>query len=522
MPERLNFSSVPIELKIYSPRVLKLTLVDLPGLVRVAIDGQPENNIREVREMILNYIKQPECLILAVSPANQDLATSDALEIARQVDPQRLRTIGVLTKLDLMDEGTNARDILENRQVTLKRGWVGVLNRSQSDIENGRDVQHILDKEKNFFLSKPYYRHLSDKMGTPFLRRMLQRTLRSHIKAALPQVRTRLAEQLAGYKKKLKEFEKNVGEESGGKQYYMVKLVNRFIKDIELKLMGQSELIDMKQLSAGAYINYKLNTEVQSNLRLNLVPDDEEMTVLITNLNGLRGSISFPSLALDCVNRKLIAQFEYPLEKCVDCIHEILQEAVNESAALLNRYPATKAEVLFRIDRSLKKEAELTLQKLRDHVQAEMFYVNLEHPDLDLSVKSDDPVVPAVGPTKIWQTCPAAAPELQQPTASTDTTTATETTSENGESITVQSTSTYSEAGSLERNSTRLVDTLMRNGGMQQKVQYLKLVITKYIEIVQKQISDLTVKYIVCFLVKKVLDYIREDLVLTLLASSIS
>ncbi|GIY51743.1 dynamin [Caerostris darwini] len=326
--------------------------------------------------MILNYIKQPECLILAVSPANQDLATSDALEIARQVDPQRLRTIGVLTKLDLMDEGTNARDILENRQVTLKRGWVGVLNRSQSDIENGRDVQHILDKEKNFFLSKPYYRHLSDKMGTPFLRRMLQRTLRSHIKAALPQVRTRWKAVLHG----------QVGEQ--------VHQRHRVETD------GSVRTDRYEAVVCGAYINYKLNTEVQSNLRLNLVPDDEEMTVLITNLNGLRGSISFPSLALDCVNRKLIAQFEYPLEKCVDCIHEILQEAVNESAALLNRYPATKAEVLFRIDRSLKKEAELTLQKLRDHVQAEMFYVNLEHPDLDLSVKSDDPVVPAVGPTK--------------------------------------------------------------------------------------------------------------------------
>ncbi|GIY97432.1 dynamin-2 [Caerostris extrusa] len=115
----------------------------------------------------------------------------------------------------------------------------------------------------------------------------------------------------------------------------MVKLVNKFIKDIELKLMGQSELIDMEHLSAGAYINYKLNTEVQSNLRLDLVPDDQEMTILITNLNGLRGSISFPSLSLDCVNRKLIAQFEYPLEKCVDCIHGILEEAVNESAALV-------------------------------------------------------------------------------------------------------------------------------------------------------------------------------------------
>ncbi|GFQ75665.1 dynamin-2 [Trichonephila clavata] len=122
MPPRHKFSSVPIQVKIYSPRVLKLTLVDLPGLVRVVVDGQPESSILEVRDMVLSYIKQPESLILAVSPANQDLATSDALEIARTVDPQRLRTIGVLTKLDLMDEGTDARDVLENRQVTLKRG----------------------------------------------------------------------------------------------------------------------------------------------------------------------------------------------------------------------------------------------------------------------------------------------------------------------------------------------------------------------------------------------------------------
>ncbi|GIY16034.1 dynamin-1 [Caerostris darwini] len=410
MPERLNFSSVPIELKIFSPKVLKLTLVDLPGLVRVVVDGQPESNIREVREMILNYIKQPECLILAVTPANQDLATSDALEIARTVDPQRLRTIGILTKLDIMDEGTDARDILENRQVTLKRGWVGVLNRSQLDIDEGRDVQYILDKERRFFFEKACYRHLSEKMGTPFLRRMLQRTLRSHIKAALPQVRTKLAEKLAGYQKRLMEFEKNVGEESGGRQYYIVKQVNSFIKDIELKLMGNSELIDTEHLSAGAYINYKLNTEIVELLRLNLVPNDEDMTILITNLHGIRGSISFPSLAIDCVSRKLVTAYEYPIEKCVDCIKDILVEAISESATMLNKYPATKAEVLFRIDRSLKKEVELTLQKLKDHLEAESFYVNLEHSDMDLSIC--DPVVPAVGPSKVWQTAMSGTEEL--------------------------------------------------------------------------------------------------------------
>ncbi|GFX77356.1 dynamin-2 [Trichonephila clavipes] len=158
MPPKYKFSSVPIQVKIYSPRVLKLTLVDLPGLVRVVVDGQPESSILEVRDMVLSYIKQPESLILAVSPANQDLASSDAIEIARTVDPQKLRTIGVLTKLDIMDEGTDARDVLENRQVTLNRGWVGVLNRSQLDIDEGRDIQYILDREKRFFLEKACYR----------------------------------------------------------------------------------------------------------------------------------------------------------------------------------------------------------------------------------------------------------------------------------------------------------------------------------------------------------------------------
>ncbi|XP_055952204.1 dynamin-2-like [Argiope bruennichi] len=490
MPPRHSFSSVPIELKIYSPRVLKLTLVDLPGLVRVAVDGQPEGNILEVRNMVLNYIRQPESLILAVSPANQDLATSDALEIARTVDPQRLRTIGVLTKLDLMDEGTDARDILENRQVTLKRGWVGVLNRSQLDIDEGRDIQFILEKERRFFTEKACYRHLAERMGTPYLQKMLQRTLKSHIKAALPDVRTKLAEKLAGYRKKLKDFGDTMGEESGGKQYYMIKLVNNFIKDIELKLLGNSEMVNMNAVSAGAYINFKLNTEVQNNLKLNLVPKDEDMTIVITNLHGIRGSISFPSLALDSINRKLVTEYEYPMEKSVECVRKVLEEAISESAAMLNKYPATKAEVLFRINRCLLKECENTQMKLREHVQAEMFYVNLEHPDMDLSIC--DPVVPAVGPTKVWHSV--------------------------SEEDTLPSTSIENGVGDgLESKTKNLLKILMENESTKKKVQYLTLVMTKYLEIVQKQISDLTVKYILCFLVKKVLDYIKDDLVPTLL-----
>lgn len=72
--------------------------------------------------MILTFIKKESCLILAVTAANQDLATSDALRLAKEVDPEGLRTIGVLTKLDLMDQGTDAREILDNKLIPLRRG----------------------------------------------------------------------------------------------------------------------------------------------------------------------------------------------------------------------------------------------------------------------------------------------------------------------------------------------------------------------------------------------------------------
>ena len=85
-----------------SPKVLTLTLVDLPGLTKVPVGDQPKDIEKQIREMLMKYISKPACIILAVSPANVDLANSDGLKMAREVDPEGTRTIGVLTKIDLM------------------------------------------------------------------------------------------------------------------------------------------------------------------------------------------------------------------------------------------------------------------------------------------------------------------------------------------------------------------------------------------------------------------------------------
>lgn len=97
-----GISTIPINLKIYSPYVLNLTLVDLPGLTKVPVGEQPHDIEKQIREMVYTYVEKKNCIILAVTPANTDVATSDALQLAKEVDPEGRRTLGVLTKIDLM------------------------------------------------------------------------------------------------------------------------------------------------------------------------------------------------------------------------------------------------------------------------------------------------------------------------------------------------------------------------------------------------------------------------------------
>lgn len=112
-------------------------------------------------------------VILSVSAANVDLANSESLKLARSVDPQGRRTIGVLTKLDLMDAGTNANDILTGRTYPLKLGFIGVVNRSQQDINTEKPMVAALDSEKEFFITHPAYRNIAHKQGTRYLAKTL-------------------------------------------------------------------------------------------------------------------------------------------------------------------------------------------------------------------------------------------------------------------------------------------------------------------------------------------------------------
>lgn len=98
-----------------------------------------------------------------------DLATSDALQMARRVDPDGNRTIGVLTKMDIMDRGTDAMGILLGRQYPLRHGWIGVVNRSQHDINTNKSIEHARKDEMEFFKNHSAYSAIYDRNGVDFL-----------------------------------------------------------------------------------------------------------------------------------------------------------------------------------------------------------------------------------------------------------------------------------------------------------------------------------------------------------------
>ena len=176
----------PINLKIYSPNVVNLTLIDLPGITRNPVGDQPRNIEEILRNMVVRFIREPSCIIMAVTAANTDLALSDAIQLAKEYDPTGERTIGVITKVDIMDRGTDASEIFEGRVIPLKLGYVGVINRSQSDIDTRKDMHRQWEDERRFF--QTYYPQYSSRMGTQYLRERLNELLVNHISGSLPDI----------------------------------------------------------------------------------------------------------------------------------------------------------------------------------------------------------------------------------------------------------------------------------------------------------------------------------------------
>ncbi|MBW0481455.1 hypothetical protein O181_021170 [Austropuccinia psidii MF-1] len=381
-----GISRLPINVKIYSDRVLNLTLVDLPGLTKLPVGDQPTDIERQIRNLILEYISKPNSVILAVSPANVDLANSDSLKLARTVDPQGRRTIGVLTKLDLMDTGTNALDILTGRIYPLKLGFIGIVNRSQHDINMNLPLDKALEKEQEFFNSHPAYRNLAHRCGTKFLARTLNQVLMSHIREKLPDMKARLNTLIGQTQQELNSF----GGDSAfwGKQNrgsLVLKLMTQFVKDFVSSIDGSQANLSTKELCGGARIYYIFNEVFGHALRtLNPMENLNNMDIKtsIRNSTGTRSSLFIPEAAFDLLIKPQIKLLEPPGLRCVELVYEELMKIChNCTSSELQRYPKLHAQLIEVVSELLRERLGPTCEYVQSLVSIQAAYINTSHPD---------------------------------------------------------------------------------------------------------------------------------------------
>ncbi|XP_068878484.1 dynamin-3 isoform X4 [Aphelocoma coerulescens] len=337
-----GISSVPINLRIYSPHVLSLTLIDLPGITKVPVGDQPPDIEQQIRDMIMQFISRENCLILAVTPANTDLANSDALKLAKEVDPQGLRTIGVITKLDLMDEGTDAREVLENKLLPLRRGYIGVVNRSQKDIDGKKDIKAALLAERKFFLSHPSYRHMADRMGTPYLQKVLNQQLTNHIRDTLPAFRSKLQSQLLSIEHEVEVYKNFRPEDPTRKTKALLQMVQQFSVDFEKRIEGSGDQVDTLELSGGAKINRIFHERFPFELvkmEFNEKELRREISYAIKNIHGIRTGLFTPDMAFEAIVKKQIVKLKGPCLKSVDLVMQELINTVKKCTKKLATYP---------------------------------------------------------------------------------------------------------------------------------------------------------------------------------------
>ncbi|XP_053329364.1 dynamin-1 isoform X8 [Spea bombifrons] len=379
-----GISPVPINLRVYSPNVLNLTLVDLPGMTKVPVGDQPADIESQIREMLMQFVTKENCLILAVSPANSDLANSDALKIAKEVDPQGQRTIGVITKLDLMDEGTDARDILENKLLPLRRGYVGVVNRSQKDIDGKKDIQAALAAERKFFLSHPSYRHLADRMGTPYLQKVLNQQLTNHIRDTLPGLRNKLQSQLLSIEKEVEEYKHFRPDDPARKTKALLQMVQQFAVDFEKRIEGSGDQIDTYELSGGAKINRIFHERFPFEL-VKMEFDEKELrreiSYAIKNIHGIRTGLFTPDMAFETIVKKQVKKTKEPCLKCVDMVISELIGTVRQCTKKLSQYPHLREEMERIVTTHIREREGRTKDQVMLLIDIELAYMNTNHED---------------------------------------------------------------------------------------------------------------------------------------------
>jgi hypothetical protein len=284
-----------------------------------------------------------------VVAANADISTSDALQIARNIDPKGTRTIGVITKIDIMDRGTNAKTMLLGTDIPLKLGYVGIKGRSNQDIKDGVTVKKGLEEERKFFASHSVYSTMPPgHTGTDSLTQKLTKILYAHIRTYLPEIYKEILGKMAECEERLKDLGTPLPKNDSEKLHVLWEMTTNFCENFKNQVRGKYDMKHFQvktELSGAAKIRSMFNEVYEdytpgSKFRATSTYTDRDIQKAIFLHEG--DSIpGFPSL--DAFLSLLQPQLEKIKEPALDLVNSVyayLEEvAVGLIGKLFYRFP---------------------------------------------------------------------------------------------------------------------------------------------------------------------------------------
>ncbi len=334
-----NIVDQPIVLNVYSQTCPDLTLVDLPGVTRVPVGKQPKNIEEITKNMAKRYVSDPLTIILCVIAANSDIATSDGLKLAKEIDTGGVRTIGVLTKLDIMDTGTDARKALLNEEIPLKLGYVGVKNRSKQDLVNKLPMSEMVKKEREFFRTHPVYKNMPQGyLGTNVLIQKLTKIYFKIIRENLPRIIKAINDRMKQAEEELASLGNPMPIDDAGKMSLLWTMLNEYCEIFRNVLKGKyNKRIQFLKDEGGYKIKIlykKLLEDFTGDFKATAGYTDENINYALTIHEG--DSIpGFPSV--DAFTYLLKPQLERLKEPIEECFTEVYQYIDFLSGKILER-----------------------------------------------------------------------------------------------------------------------------------------------------------------------------------------
>ncbi|KAI1698721.1 dynamin central region domain-containing protein [Ditylenchus destructor] len=374
-----DISNEEIILTIYSHSVVDISLVDLPGLIRLTMDGQDKTLDSRIEKLVHKYIKEKNTLILAVSEASNDIQNSGALSLAKEVDPNGDRTLALFTKMDRIETDDSAKELLLGTRVKAKLGIIGVINHVVGENDN-QSIGNCLEYEKEYFAKR--FPQLANS-GIPFLKKSLNRVLIQHIMRCLPEVENSVQTHIASNKNQLQQY-KDMDFDKPSKLIQIIRVCETYLHG---DITGGHRGVQIDYPSTGARIHEILYEKLPEILTAIDPTDGLTPEKIATAKRNTQGYLSEPGFGINSfrvVLRDCLCLLEEPCLEIVNDVHMEMRKAASECQYLADqksRFPALVDGIISASLDHLRSKVIPTKKLVVDLVEVEKPCINFRNAD---------------------------------------------------------------------------------------------------------------------------------------------